>query len=368
MDDHASERRGLGAGAASDRIDALRERLRDAAPDLDRSGSWPVDQLGWCAEAGVYRWFVPREYGGDAWSDREIIDGYLALSQGCLTTAFVLTQWNAACQRIAASANEGLKSELLPRMARGELFATVGISHLSTSRQYAARPVLAAQPSADGGWILDGYSPWVTGGAAADCIVTGATLDDGRQLLAVVPTDRPGVTAHPGQSLVALTASCTDRVDLDRVHVSADEVIAGPVAHVMQSGASGGTGGLSTSTLAIGLTLAAVGVLGEEAARRDDLRPIFEKLDADARRLQAELTGLAQGRQGMELGELRRQANSLALRSTQAALSAVKGAGFLAGHPAGRMAREALFFLVWSCPQPVVNANLCEFAQLADRG
>jgi hypothetical protein len=28
------------------------------------------------------------------------------------------------------------------------------------------------------------------------------------------------------------------------------------------------------------------------------------------------------------------------------------------------MAREALFFLVWSCPQPVMQANLCELAGL----
>ena len=36
----------------------------------------------------------------------------------------------------------------------------------------------------------------------------------------------------------------------------------------------------------------------------------------------------------------------------------------LVGHSAGRMAREALFFLVWSCPQPVMQANLCELAGL----
>jgi alkylation response protein AidB-like acyl-CoA dehydrogenase len=60
--------------------------------------------------------------------------------------------------------------------------------------------------------------------------------------------------------------------------------------------------------------------------------------------------------------ELRQRANSLALRASQAALAAAKGAGYVAGHPAGRLCREALFFLVWSCPQPVLQANLCELA------
>jgi len=59
---------------------------------------------------------------------------------------------------------------------------------------------------------------------------------------------------------------------------------------------------------------------------------------------------------------LRQRANSLVSRASQAALSAAKGSGYVVGHPAGRWCREALFFLVWSCPQPVAAANLCELA------
>jgi hypothetical protein len=54
------------------------------------------------------------------------------------------------------------------------------------------------------------------------------------------------------------------------------------------------------------------------------------------------------------------------LRATQAQLAASKGAGFVRGHPAERAVREAMFFLVWSCPQPVLAAALREFACLAD--
>ncbi len=59
---------------------------------------------------------------------------------------------------------------------------------------------------------------------------------------------------------------------------------------------------------------------------------------------------------------IRTRANSLALRSTQALLAASKGAGFVAGHFAERAVREAMFFLVWSCPAPVVAAALRELA------
>ena len=54
------------------------------------------------------------------------------------------------------------------------------------------------------------------------------------------------------------------------------------------------------------------------------------------------------------------------LRAAQAYLAASKGAGFVVGHPAERAVREAMFFLVWSCPAPVVSAALREFACVID--
>ena len=55
---------------------------------------------------------------------------------------------------------------------------------------------------------------------------------------------------------------------------------------------------------------------------------------------------------------IRQRANSLVIRAAQASLGAAKGAGFVHGHPAERAVREAMFFLVWSCPQPVVESTL----------
>src|SRR5690606_19576549 len=112
--------------------------------------------------------------------------GYLALSEACLTTTFVITQRMGAVQRIAGSENHQLQAELLDDLVRGDTFATVGISHLTTSRRHLARPVLQAEPSGSG-FVLNGFSPWVTGTPWADYFVVGATLDDGRQILTVVP-------------------------------------------------------------------------------------------------------------------------------------------------------------------------------------
>ena len=347
-------------------VEALCEQLRKAATELDLSGAWPSSQLQWCANANLYRWFIPQEFGGYGWSDEEIVDGYLALSQACMTTTFVLTQWNAACKRIIGSKNQTLKSNLLPKMATGELFATVGISHLTTSRQHMREPVLKAVQKSEDEFILNGFSPWVTGAAHADLMVLGATLPDHKQVICAVPGDTHGVEAGSGSNLVALTSSCTDEVRLRDVVVRSDQIVAGPVENVMQTNSGGGAGGLQTSSLAIGLAMAAVDFLRGEAGKRPDLVPSASKLSEDCERLRDALRVLTIGATcSITQADLRQQANSLVLRSTQAALSAAKGAGFVATHPTGRWAREALFFLVWSCPQPVVAANLCELAQIA---
>ncbi len=344
-------------------LETLCHLLRESAGDLEEHHGWPQHQLKSCAEHGVYRWFIPEEFGGWNWSERQILEGYLAISQSCLTTSFVLTQWNAASRRIAASPNLALREQLLPGMAAGKVFATVGISHLSTSRQHIGRPVLSAELQPDGGYSLNGYSAWVTGAAHADILVVGATCHDGTQILCAVPQTREGVRAYPGQRLVALTASCTDKIELQNVRVNASEVLAGPIENVMQAG-GGGTGGLQTSTLAIGLALAATNYLQTQATQRGDLSDVASKLTCDASNLRESLFALAESRPTrLSAGELRSRANSLALRSTQAALTAAKGAGFAADHPVGRWAREALFFLVWSCPQPVVASNLLELSQ-----
>ena len=87
-------------------MEPLLHELSARAAELDRSEAWPAEQLRLCGEAGVYRWFLPLEWGGYGWSDAQAIRGYLRLSAACLTTTFILTQRTGACQRIVTSASE----------------------------------------------------------------------------------------------------------------------------------------------------------------------------------------------------------------------------------------------------------------------
>jgi len=347
-----------------DALDDLCHLLEDASGSLDSSGSWPQRQLDWCGQFGVHQWFLPHEHGGQGWSDADIYRGYLKLGSACLTTTFILTQRIGACRRIAACRNDAIKERFLPGLLSGALFATVGISHLTTSRRHLAKPVLRASER-DGGFVLDGFSPWVTGGDHADVVVTGATLDDGRQILVAMPTEIDGVSADEPTQLVGLSSSRTGAVRCENVFLSSDWLLDGPIENVMAQGSGATSGGLQTSALALGLTRAAIRFLADENTRRPELTPATESLAEEHASLVVDLLRMAEGESVVSSEHFRARANSIALRATQAALAAAKGTGYAVGHPTGRWCREALFFLVWSCPQPVLEANLCELAGLS---
>jgi alkylation response protein AidB-like acyl-CoA dehydrogenase len=116
--------------------------------------------------------------------------------------------------------------------------------------------------------------------------------------------------------------------------------------------------------LAVGLAASAINYLEIEVATRPDLNSAAEALQIELNALHQDLLAAATGRAACSNEQLRQRANSLVLRATQAALAVAKGAGYTPEHPVGRWCCEALFFLVWSCPQPVINANLCELAGL----
>src|SRR5947208_2784542 len=337
---------------------AMLNALESKAESADGKTMWPADSWEVVRQAGALRWCIPREYGGDGWAGGRLLEGYEQLAGACLTSCFILSQRDAACRRIRDSGNAALCQELLPPLARGERVATVGLSHLTTSRQHT-QPALTATIQGDT-LILNGVMPWVTGAAQANHLITGAVCDDGRQILLVLPRHAKGVQVGPPLELMALAGSITAEVHCENVKVDRRWLLAGPTERVMaQEKGKGGAGGLETSCLALGLVGAALRYLQEESAARPDWRPSVERLQKEFSKLRNAMYRLAEaganpqtssagrdsGGQGAPGGRgsgradspdpaivLRGQANTLVLRATQTALTAAKGAGFLKKH------------------------------------
>lgn len=379
------------------------DELRESSKGLRSIENFPTEIIQRCGR-------LESSFSSDPES---LIRFYVWLAYGCLTTAFIMTQRNAAIRRIDSSDNEKARNRLLSRITSGQWFATVGISQLSTSRRHLNQPPLVARPT-ESGWLLEGYCPWVTGASKADVILIGAieqpqpsnnpTLSSQKsvqsngkdqvatppgdtshsQMLFAVPTDRANIACSPGMSLIGLSASCTDVVKLNGVAVTSDDLLHGPGANVMyatRSSTSGtasptapsppstpstssGAGGLQTSALAIGHAAKAIEFLHRQAMQRPELQATADKWIASWQSQWNQLLQFASGSANGDVVSFRKEANDLALQATQSALAAAKGAGFVEDHEIGRWCCEALFFLVWSCPQAVIDAHLCSLSEI----
>src|SRR5260370_26477114 len=129
------------------------------ANEADAAPVWPTDSWQALRRCGALGWCIPAAHEGEGWTGTALLGGYEQLAAACLTTCFILSQRDAACRRLRDSGNEAMCRELLPALARGERFATVGLSQLTTARQHLGPALVARQHGA--GLHLDGTIPWV---------------------------------------------------------------------------------------------------------------------------------------------------------------------------------------------------------------
>lgn len=342
---------------------SLLRALAELDGKIDEEGEWSEELWGLLVESGASRW-TATGIGSPGFDRTAILSRFGRIAEGSLTAAFILTQHDSAVRHLAGAAARGIASarHWMDAILAGEAFTTVGISQLTTSRRHGQAAV-TAEEAGDGGLTLNGIVPWVTAAPRADVFVTGGLLSDGRQVLIALPAEREGVTVERPFPLAALQASETCEIRLKSVQVARSDILAGPSENVLAAPGAAGTGGLETSALALGQARAALVALANESRKRDDLVESIDALAASWRELADDLMETSRGLEHAPApGAIRGRANALVLRATQAYLTARKGTGFLREEPAQRWARQALFFLVWSCPTPVAQAAIRDLA------
>ncbi|WP_020117337.1 acyl-CoA dehydrogenase family protein [Streptomyces canus] len=162
------------AGSSAPNSDAeLVERVRKLQP-LIRSHALRAEQerrvtgevVTALTDAGVHRMNIPRRYGGYQSSARTQVDVLSEVSAACGSTGFT-TLIQAGCAFIAA---------LFPDEAQDEIFADPDVRVSGT-----LVPKAKARP-AEGGYVVDGTSPFATGCQDSDwhLLTTVSDSGDGR--------------------------------------------------------------------------------------------------------------------------------------------------------------------------------------------
>jgi len=294
--------------------------LFPAALSTDASEVVPGRLLDALADAGLYGLAAPRHAGGAGADFAAVCAVHEALASGCLTTTLVWAQHHGLVRALAQGGDTELANRWLTPLARGRVRAGLALGGA------LPQPTLRATP--DGrGWLLDGVSPFVSGWGRIDVIHVAARAADGELVWLLVDAgEGPSLRADPLR-LCALNATATARVTFDRLAVAADRVT--------------GKSPVSAGTAPEVLRIHAAFALGVAARCCRMLGPT--SLDAELASLRAELDRLGPG-----VAAARAAAGELALRAAAALMTAEGSRSLLAADHGQRLAREALFTLVYA--------------------
>jgi alkylation response protein AidB-like acyl-CoA dehydrogenase len=301
------------------------EVLFPAAMAVDRADRVPAAHLDLLATEGFYG--VATEDGADA---PYILE---TLASGCLATTFVWMQHHGPVLAAAHSQEPGVRSRWLRPLASGSRRGGIALTGLRPG--HSGMTVRAV----DGGYLLDGETPWVTGWDMIDVVhVAARDADDVIHYLLVDAAPAVSLAVRPLE-LVAVQASRTVNLSFAGHFVPADRLTGTkPYEEWVRTDAPGSA---LNGFLALGVVNRCCRMLGPS--------PLDEELDAcraGLRNADAETTPTA-----------RAAASRLALRATAMLATHTGSRSVLRDNHAQRLLREAAFLLVFGT-RPAIRAAL----------
>lgn len=305
--------------------------LYPRAIETDRSDLLPTSNLDTLAEAGLYGLAGPKQYGGMEVDLKTMGLVVEALAGACLTTAFVWIQHHRPVRALAESRNAALRERHLADLCAARTRAGVALGGTRDPAQLTATQV-------EGGWLLDGTVPWVTGWGRIDLLYATSRSTGNSVVCSLLDaTEGSTLTVRP---LRMVAANATGTVEAKFTHHFApQERIVSTEPYVPAPTYDGGgriNGSLSLGVAARCCHMIGPGPLDEELiARRDQLDAATDEIMAEARAA----------------------ATELALRAA-AALSVHAGSSaLLLDHHPQRLLREAMFLLNFGT-RPAIRSKL----------
>ncbi|HEY4181379.1 MAG TPA: acyl-CoA dehydrogenase family protein [Kofleriaceae bacterium] len=167
-------------GTLRDRVSEVRARIGARAAATEAQRSVARESIAELRDAGLFRAFVPRSYGGDERAPGEVYEAVVEIARACTSTAWVGSLLAAHNFMVA----------FLDRVTQDEMFA--GGPDLVLSSSVAPMGVATR---VEGGFQLTGKWSFASGIDHAQWIMLGAKIKD-----APPPSFPPGASTFPGLS------------------------------------------------------------------------------------------------------------------------------------------------------------------------
>jgi alkylation response protein AidB-like acyl-CoA dehydrogenase len=302
------------------------------ALETEAAGLVPIDLFDRLAAEGLYGMAAPAEVGGWGLTSAQVQPVVEALAGGCLTTTFVWIQHHNPVRAVAASPTPGLRATWLGPLARGERRAGIALAG-----ERPGPPLLHAHQAADGGVALDGKAPWVTGWGRVDVVLVAARRGEEVVRVLIDAAAGPTLEVEPLR-LVAADASGTVTARFHGHEVPAERIVSvEPHADALDRDA---TGLRTNGSLALGVAGRCLRLLGAGP------------LDAELVRARESLDAAGPD----EMPEARANAAELAWRAAGALIAGAGARSIVTSEHAQRLAREAMFLLVFGSRPSIKRA------------
>lgn len=204
------------------------KELAPRAREWDEQERFPDEAWAAYRQAGLNGVTTGEAYGGAGLGDRAAATVLEELARADVSSAILLQIiYNGAPRLVEHTGTDVAKERWLPRAASGEAMFCLGITESEAGS--AVQNMRASLTETDGGYRLNAYKNYVTGGhKAAACLVWARFPGgDGAQGIGAVLVD----TSSPGVSVTGLhhkmgLRGCTEaELAFDDVEVSHDDVI-----------------------------------------------------------------------------------------------------------------------------------------------
>jgi alkylation response protein AidB-like acyl-CoA dehydrogenase len=312
--------------------DLLELLSRDAAV-VDQSLTIPPSHFASFAAAGLYGVSAPKDVGGLELEFAETCDLVEQLGAACLTTTFVWLQHFRLLSALLDPATPEELRSLVPLVISGEVKGGISLGGLLPG------PARLTAERTNGGWLLNGEAPWVSGWGIVDKLVV--TARESAQSVASFVLDATlceGASVTPLR-LSAMNASSTVTVRFSNVKVPRDRYVG---SQPYSPGLERPEGLRVNGSLALGVARRCCVLMGPSVLD-DELRGSREQLD----------------RAGPEeMHEARARASAIAVRCAHALAVSTGSRSAILGDVAERSTREASLLLVFASRPPIKAALL----------
>jgi alkylation response protein AidB-like acyl-CoA dehydrogenase len=202
--------------------DFAQHEIACRAPEIDRTGEFPLDILKQMAELGLMGLPIPEEYGGSGADYTSYCLALEEVTRACGSTGLTYeAHISLGCMPIFLFGTEEQKKQYLPQLCSGESIGSFGLTEPEAGSDAGGTKTTAVLE--EGEWVMNGSKIFITNASYAKFVTITAITDKGKGTRGIsdiiVPTDRPGFTVRAGFEKLGLHGSNTTELFFDNVRV-----------------------------------------------------------------------------------------------------------------------------------------------------